>query len=453
MANNPLAAGIGTGTAQVFDTSKSEGVYHAQQEQLRKKKAEEDKKADLAAAEARGELDKLSDKKLWYMRDSDYMHDTWNQIHDKYSGRWAQMAKDPKLRAEYEKDVAQFKKEANDSMAMKEIYNQLRPQFENAEWTKHRSPEQQAMFHSILKKPGQKWTNEDINYMTKPTVDLPNPLKRATDLVKFSQHLTSDQSQWGAASGARGGKSTTSLNIEKWKNAVRAQLGVDELLQSSVEKEYGDLSDEANVNRFLEEAAAQYSSEKESTSYFAPKPDDDGTKFDKSKIVDYSDEPESVRSYLGPQFTLEAGAFGDTDVGEKYGNIPTYGTYDFGKKQQTTVVMGDSFKPLSEGAAVQTGQRNVTLGNPMLVPVNNAGEMVEESTNYQWVIPMSYGSDTEGLGGKTVYATVDDFLKTNASYKRTYMGNLTGAKSDPKDFFKSPEGTQTGGTPPGGNAR
>lgn len=425
---SPLSRGIGTGAAQVFDDSK---IYQSFQRKLDKDqaaRAAEQEAADLAAAEARGEFEELDLTKGWTLRDSDYLSQEYLNLMDKYNGKWGEVYKDPGLQRELSRDRVIMQQKINKSQAAKEAYGDLSKMYLDEKQNQYFSEEQMDLFNSIAKNPGYVPTGEDLETLSRYKVNLPDSIETAIDGLELSKLVDETAKSYKGADGGGSVKREVGINKDKLREALLARLKSNKVLHDAAQEQFQIDDSDENLNNYIESVYSQVAGRTVSKGYTEGKPT--GMEYNEGALNIYSGDPKSVRRVRSFKDINRANPKNwSKGLIPEFENIPVYGTYETTGEQEANVTWSESFKPLNKQAKDDqlTGSNQVRLANPILSPVDANGNVVSDESkadSYQWVVPMTYGADKEGFGSKAVYATVNDFLETNPTYKNSYLGNL-----------------------------
>lgn len=429
MSDAPLSRGIGTGAAQVLDFSGVVQADAANQERLRKQQAEEDEKAELAAKEARGEVNDLADRQYWSFRDGEVLMDTYNSILDKYVGRYGEMHKNPKLKAEFDKELGAFIAKTKASKEDMDTWNGYDAMFNNPEWKKHRSEEQYQEHLSVTRQPGFKMTPEFRKRVYTPTQNLGDPLVRIKTILPYEAHLTSDDNRWGAASGASGGDGETFLNVDGYMSAIDDRLESNELFRAEAEKVYGSMDDPENVQKLKDAAVRQYTKTTKHHSYFDP-PE---KKNDEQPV---NEQLYDERNALPFATAFEDLGFGtnyfDPRLVKKYKNFKVTGVATTGGYKEDSVDLSlGGWRRVNVGYGGDdklTGEEALNIGNVKRIKVNEKGQL-DSKGDYKWVIFANTGKQ-DGTGKGSVYTTVDNYVASHPNQKikaRYYKYTTAGA--------------------------
>lgn len=113
--------GIGTGTAQIFDTSQSQRAFERGQGIQAKKRQQDAAARKKAVDDAIAEVQSLLDEDVWETRDRATYQQAYNDLMSQYEGRWQEVYSDPQVYSELISGVGKVKNLGRRSVEHKEL--------------------------------------------------------------------------------------------------------------------------------------------------------------------------------------------------------------------------------------------------------------------------------------------------------------------------------------------
>jgi len=279
--------GIGTGTAQIFDTSQSQRAFERGQG-IQAKKRQQDAAARKAFVDDQMEkLKELSNKEVWEGRDRGTYQREWNNVTSKYNGRWQDVYQNPEVMSEFIQDTNRILNMSRASLEQKEEYDRLLRQYDapgNKDYIREEGvaameaiatdptllfPENRDKLRSLLKE-ARTYNTEEINPLER-FGELFN--RNAVEVVADGTRVVNGQKISSGSTyvprtpkGDNPGFDNTALSIVKNMNAAERQ---------AIAENYGDgeLTDEA-IKAFIDDAYGTYAAGR--TDDYSVTPFDDG---------------------------------------------------------------------------------------------------------------------------------------------------------------------------------
>jgi hypothetical protein len=362
----PTSVGIGTGTAQVIDTTPvAEAFLQYGQEKA--------KKAELAKKQAQNELLALKDKQGWAIRDAQEYQNAYNQILNKYEGQWEQVYNDPAKMNEYLSDMAAYKSLIDNSNEQKELMKGVTQIYSNEKNKdpneRYYSDEQLAKYEDVMTNPKYLYDRDAFQKvyleLTTPTMNLKNPVQMVLEDIdaKPQNHLVTTG---GGGYNEQGGYSYSygnqKVDLVKWGNAVRNKYKNDLLFKASVDKNYGD------IDSFVAELPNIYSTTDSSFSKspLGGKGADDQLYVDGTTTEDFELET-SAESGFKPWETVKT----------------TYKAYTLPSTLETTISLGSDAIDATTGRKTDefTGQNDVVITKAMFNPASGDYSVLVATTS------------------------------------------------------------------------
>lgn len=280
--------GIGTGTAQIFDTSQSQRAFERGQG-IQAQKRQQDAAARKTFVDDQMEkLKELSNKEVWEGRDRGTYQSEWNNVTSKYNGRWQDVYQKPEVMSEFIQDTNQLLNMSRASLEQKEEYDRLLRQYDAPGNKDHIREEGVAAMEAIATDPTLLFPENRDKFMsllkearTYNTEEI-NPLERfgelfnrnAVEVVADGTRVVNGQKISSGSTyvprtpkGDNPGFDNTALSIVKNMNAAERQ---------AIGEKYGDgeLTDEA-IKAFVDDAYGIYASGR--SDEYSATPFDDGS--------------------------------------------------------------------------------------------------------------------------------------------------------------------------------
>jgi len=278
--------GIGTGTAQIFDTSQSQRAFERGQGIQAQKRQQDAAARKKAVDDAMAEVQSLLDEDVWETRDRATYQQAYNDLMSQYDGRWQEVYSDPKVYSELISGVGKVKNLGRRSVEHKDLVLPfVKSTYSNPKMQEYITEEGRQAVKNLqtpraLTDPEYFKENWEIAN-TFATEEI-NPLERfgelfnrnAVEVVADGTRVVNGQKISSGSTyvprtpkGDNPGFDNTALSIVKNMNAAERQ---------AIGEKYGDgeLTDEA-IKAFIDDAYGTYAAGRSDD--YSVTPFDDGT--------------------------------------------------------------------------------------------------------------------------------------------------------------------------------